>query len=374
MNRQYPEYTEPTPRGERKSSQHTMRIVLGISVIASMSFSTFLLGSGTGRAQDEPGEPAVAGRPADYSGLVGSYQVATSANPTELSLDDPVTLTVTLTAATGSAPAPGTEPRRANLRAYTKSLANDFYLQDLPDAGPQHVGVQTWSFSCRLKLKRAGVSKVPALKLSYFDPQFRKYQVAYARAIPLRVKAQAAAKVPGESAEATDVPDQTYQVVTGPALLRSEQPARWSSPASFCLLLLVPPLLCAGGYGAWRLANPQGPRLARRKRSQAAQQAVKRFRGFQTDHQVREHAAVVVDYLRQRFGLSIAEPTPAEIHASVRRASISPRVAGQLADLFHRFDALRFAPQGQFEASQLEADAQNVIMALEAEPWRSHSC
>jgi hypothetical protein len=143
-----------------------------------------------------------------------------------------------------------------------------------------------------------------------------------------------------------------------------------SSPAVLAVLLLLPPLGCAAWYAAWRRLRPDAARLARLHRSRAAQAALKRLHALGADGGA-ESGAVVADYLRQRLDLTPEEPTPAEALAQLRRAHISPPVAARVGEFFRAWDALRFAPGNARDGRQVVAEAENVILALEAESCSS---
>lgn len=63
--------------------------------------------------------------------------------------------------------------------------------------------------------------------------------------------------------------------------------------------------------------------------------------------QVEQVAAITARYLRQRFDLPAAEPTPAEVAGHLRGALPGgEKLAEQAADFFRACDAARFAPAG----------------------------
>jgi hypothetical protein len=316
----------------------------------------------------EADEPPVAGRPENFSGMVGTYQISTSASPVDLSVEDPLVLTIKIVETSGNPP-DRYMPQRDKLRVFPTALANDFYVQDLPDAKP--AGPDTWEFAYRLRPKHEAVNKVPALKLSYFDPRVNKYQVAYSRSIPLHVTPRRQVQVPPDGLIVVRAPERLYQLAVGAAVLRTERRSLGSSPAALAVLLLVPPALCAGWFVVWRRLRPDVARQARLHRSRAAQQALKQLHGLAPDQGGVESGAAVADYLRRRLDLSLAEPTPAELLTHLRRAHVSSRVASRVADFFRACDAVRFAPEAVAGHQPLAGEAEAVILALEAEPCLS---
>jgi hypothetical protein len=312
----------------------------------------------------------VAGRPESFSDLVGSYQITASASPTAVRALDPLILTVTIAETSGQAP-PAYLPRRERLRIFPKVAERDFYVQDLPERDRHLADQRIWEFVYGLKPKDPGVTKVPALKLSYFDPRVNKYQVAYSRSIALQVKPRPEAEPPAEALRVVPAPERMYALTTGPEALQPASRAWWASPVVLAVLLLVPPAGCWVWYAVWRRLHPDAAVLARLHRSRAAQHALGRLQGLGKEGAVAGGSAIVADYLRQRLDLPSAEPTPAEALAHLRRAHVSARAAARVAEFLRACDAGRFAPRPPVEGPQILADAENLILTLEAEPCLS---
>jgi hypothetical protein len=134
---------------------------------------------------------------------------------------------------------------------------------------------------------------------------------------------------------------------------------------------LAPPLLCAGWYALWRRRYPDAVRLAQQRRSRAAQLALRaiggarRLPGRQGDEVV---VAAVADYLRQRFDLPAAEPTPIEAAQALREQGATPDLIAQGEGFFRAGDEARFRPPGR-PAAKLAERATRFILAVEARPW-----
>jgi len=317
-------------------------------------------------AADLPEAPA-AGRPEDWSGLVGTYEITASARPTDLRALDPLTLTVRITETSGNVPQ-ALGPERSSLRATLRPLGRDFYMEALPDL-PQPTP-SSWEFTYRLKPRRARVQKIPALKLSYFDPQYNRYQIAYSRSVPLYVKPGVLVEPPAEG-RGGRAPDRFYELTTGPAVLRQEGGALAPSLLVLALLVLAPPSACIVWYVVWQRHHPDAARRARRQRSQAARHALRQLHRMPVDKNGAASAAVIADYLRCRLDLAAAEPTPAEILLHLRRAHVSAGVADQVGDFLRACDAMRFAPAAPAGGRQLAREAATIVLALEAEPCLS---
>jgi hypothetical protein len=306
-------------------------------------------------------EPPASGRPEDFSGLVGSYEIASRASPTELAVLEPLALTIKITP-TSKEPPPAA-PQRSDLHVFPSSLARDFYVEPLPDVAQP--GAQAWEFVYRLRPKTAAVKRIPALKLTYYDPRFGRYQVSYSQSISLNVKPPMAAEPPHEE-NGRRPPEHVYLVVTGPAVLRREE-GSVDGRTLLTFALLAPPAACALWYAVWRKLRPDERRRARLQRSRAARDALRQLQALRAASG-EQAALLVAEYLTRRLSMTVADPTPAEAWATLRRARVSPLVASKVCEFFHACDASRFAPESMRDGQNLAAQAENFIHAVEAEP------
>lgn len=309
------------------------------------------------RGQD-PAPPLTA--PEDFSHIVGRYRIEATAAPTEVRVEDALTLTVRII---GSGPVEY-QPRRDKLQILPEDFPQDFYIEPLPEKDT-HKG-EVWTFAYRLKPKRTDVKHVPALKLVYYNG--RKFQTSFTEPIPLKVSPRGTAQAPDQVKEALKPPPQFYELITGDEVLRREEPGWLFRPMFVMPMLLLPPLLCAGWYVWWRRRHPDQASVTRRARSEAAERALHDLSG-QTD--AVSIAARVTDYLRQRLDLPGAEPTPGEVRDFLWRAGVSRTLRDRFATFLAACDAARFSsPKATPQALGVESvaeDARHLIHALEAE-------
>ncbi len=322
---------------------------------------------------DDPNEPPLIGQPQHFSGAVGSYKITTSAQPTELQAEDPLTFTVRVT---GHGPA-GHQPTRPDLRhwpAFTKR----FVVEDLDQKTDAAAGV--WEFRYRLKPLNPEVTEIPAVRFIYFKPGFlpreKGYQSAYSASIRLTVKPRAAVQateVQGQE-EPNRFPDTVFELAEGPAtVLRREEPFVLPGTLTLIIALLVaPPFVCAGWYLLWRRLYPDAARLARQRRSRAAQSALRSLEQAgkaAPDGAAQQLVTVMTDYLRGRWDLASGEPTPAEIADHFRRIGCPAELAERTAGFFHSCDRVRFAPGSGLDRETLRTTAVQIILDLEGPPW-----
>ena len=120
-------------------------------------------------------------RPADFTGLVGQYSLAAEANPTEVNVGDPITLTVMVT---------GAEYLEDVL---LPPLQNQPDIQEnfkVPEEmGQGEIDGRVKVFTQTIRAKHPSVKEIPAIKLNFFNPKTEKYESAATKPIPLQVHA-----------------------------------------------------------------------------------------------------------------------------------------------------------------------------------------
>jgi hypothetical protein len=328
--------------------------------------------------EDEDDLPLV-GQPANFSGAIGYYeQPQVTAKPTELQVGNPLTFTVRITA-TAPVKRP---PKWPNLREVPE-FDQHFYIEDLPNSPRHRPEKQIWEFVYRLKPRSEETKVIPSLAFTYFHPDFLKpnhparskgYQTHYTDEIPLTVKPRDKVKPQDvqSNREPIRAPDAVYQLAEGSALLRRQDSGLLPVLLGVTLSLLIPPLLCMGGYVLWRRRHPDAARLARQRRSRAAQealQALQALRKHPGSEPTRRIAAIVAAYLHERLDWPIAEPTPAEAVSCLKHAGFSAEPARKANQFFRTCDAARFAPTSPAGGDDLLAAAEDFILTLEAESW-----
>jgi hypothetical protein len=318
------------------------------------------------RAADD--DPPVVGQPPHFNGAVGRFRVTTATDRTKLQAEDPLTYTVRITA-DGKVKQPPQRPPLADF----PDFADNFYLEDAGPPEGTHPDEQNWEFAYRLKPKNTDVKRVPAFPFVFYRPGFLPprlgYMTVYAPAIPLTVTPRGTVQsIPATKPIAG--PDAAFALADGD-VLRHGGNDRLPGWVMLVLALLVPPVGCVAWYFTWRRLYPDAARLTRRRRSRAAQEALRSLRQLDRasdpEKEARRAAGVIAAYLRHRLELPIVEPTPAEAEAHLRRHGISEKVAGQTADLLRTCAAVRFDPERP--SAELAEDARQLILALEAETW-----
>lgn len=332
------------------SGRRLNRIALPVALLS------FLLGPPL-LAQDPP----LAGRPAQFSDIVGTYTIQAAAAPTTVPVEEPIALRVTIA---GNGPAKY-RPERQRLKLFPESWARDFYIEAVPAADRVVPEAGSWEFVYRLRPRRQGITAIDGIKLvSYRPPAGNRpgrYQTAYAEPIAITVTPRPAGPAVPDDLPVRTAPASFYELPDA-AAVRAPWPTPAAPPAWLLVAALVgPPLLAILGVIGWR---GRFARSRRRPRSLAARRARQALAGAEPVW------TVLAGYLRERFDWPIAEPTPAEVRQRLRRHGVARPIAGQAAALLEACDAARFAQPSAGDAAALRHDAERLIQALEDELCR----
>lgn len=316
-------------------------------------------------------EPPVAGRPANYWGAIGSqFRVRMRAEPTRLRAEDPLILTVSITG-NGNLE----EIQRPDLRRLPR-FVGQFHIDTLAD---RHIrAAKTREFDYRLRPRTALVKEIPPLSFAYFNPKIlppeRGYQTTLAPAIPLAVQPRTEirpSRVEGTTPTA-QTPASVYQLIEGAVVMRTDPPFALPDNGALVALLVGPPAVSALWYLIWRRRHPDVVRQFRKRRSRAAQHALKALhRAQKLDAVERAHQAEVIltGYMRHRLDQLAVEPTPAEVAQQLVQAGSSAPLAEEAARFFAACDAVRFAPGLIEKPDNWTATARHLVLALEEESW-----
>ena len=317
-----------------------------------------LLWPGLALAQRAPIDPPVAGRPAGFSNIVGKYvEPRIVAEPTEVQVEEPITLRIYIT---GEGPQKY-EPKRESLRLFP-AWEDDFYVQDVREEDAVMRDKKTWLFVYRLRPKHTRIDAIDGIKLVFYNPEKsgkNKFQTERAERITIVVKPVPDTPPPVELP--LTEPDSFYRCADARSVLTKSTP-RPIAPSGVQIagFLAAIPLACLFGALAWRRYRPDEERRQQRQRSRAADRALAQL-------QAGTDAAwcTVRLYLCERFDFPVDEPTPADVAAFLKRRGFAKELTTQSLAFFQACDAVRFTTGA---SPPLTGEAARLIHALEADP------
>jgi len=288
--------------------------------------------------------------PAGFNGAVGSFTMAASAGPTNLTAGDPITLHV-----------------RISGRGALDSLA-------LPDLGgwrdfktyppttkvetTDPLGLQgTKTFEEVVVPQSADVKALPAISFSFFDPDQKSYRTLTQPPVALVVRPGAAAPTPtvvaANARAGQDAPPPTQDIVhIKPRLGMVAQIAPPLVQQPWFLALQAVPVVAWLSALLWRrraelLAN--NPRLRRRRQvAQIVRQGLVELRQQATDKKSDEFFATLFRLLQEQLGERLDLPataiTEAVIEEHLRPRGVPEANLAALHELFQTCNLARYAP------------------------------
>ena len=287
-----------------------------------------------------------AGQPPDFYGLMGRYTIQAEATPTDVSVGDPITLTVRI----------GGNPylKPVQWPDLQTVLGSDFKIPTEKASPIVENGVKV--FTQTIRANTDAVTEIPPIALPYFDAQAGAYAVARTKPIALQV---APTKVLTErDVEGTErgsvgravqalregfsanyygpevLVDQTFSPVT--ALARPGYAVLWSVPLVGFIASVV-----------FRLTTRTSPEaVARKRRRHAYPVAVQKLKAIDSADPHERHdllIAALKSYLGDRFARTAGSLTADECRDVVLGATDDAPLADRFKATISQFEAARYA-------------------------------
>ncbi|QDU49615.1 BatD family protein [Gimesia panareensis] len=208
------------------------------------------------------------GRPLDYRGAVGQYQIVTQASPVNVHAGDSITLNLGII---------GTGPMELVQAPPLSELPElkQFKVSNQPLAG--YVQDDSKVFSTTIRPRQAGITEIPAIPFSFFNPETEQFETVHSAPIAITVKkaeslaldaivgAKGTQSKTQDKAQSTAVLEPSFVNVDTPSVLTSQQPqTAWNW---WWLSVILPPVLwvvtLAARYRHWlveRMPSLRSPR------------------------------------------------------------------------------------------------------------------
>lgn len=314
-------------------------------------------------AQKTPDDPPfpVADRPVDFSNIVGKYDIKATADPTDLQVEQSITLRIQIIGEGRKE----YEPNRKYLRLLPDSWRNDFYVQEMQDKHEVIREKKTWLFVYRLKPKHTKVNWIDDIKLVYYDPDIRgkqKFVTKYANSIKITVKPKLD-KSDEMVVPLSAAPDSFFEYVeTRHVLARSPGPFSISG-LQLTWFIALPPLACLFSVIAWRRYFPDEAQRAIQYRGASAARALAQLQASGVTAW-----DVVRKFLRERLDFPIEDPTPSEVSTFLKRRGFALVLCERSRKFLQACDAVRYTSGAISESRQLRDGAAGLIQDLETDP------
>ena len=300
--------------------------------------------------------PAV-NRPPDYNGIVGRYSLSGNLDHQEVVQDEAVTLTLTISGEgnfkTLEAP-PIDFPR--GLEVFDPKVSSE------PSLGDIIGGSKTVEYI--IIPRRTGTFTIPQVRLPYFNPAAKQYEVKTTGPFTLNVlpREEAGVASPGYTRREVALLGKDIRFVKSgrPRWLRTGK--GWYTSGLFILNIATVLLLGAPWLGprARSLATAAIPGLQARRALSAAAAVVDEAHGGPAEI-YSELSRAVTRYLNRKLGRDIREYTMDDVREILAGRGVSPVHQDVLIQILERAAAARFAP---VEAGNAEADCQALKEVL----------
>lgn len=310
------------------------------------------------------------GRPADYSGLVGSFTLESTIEPQALKAGESVTLTAIVRGRGNGKRIPELKiPSLDGMKTY----ADQPLLNNESDGDGVSVSkIMKWA----LVPEKAGRYRVPALTMSYFDTAAGRYRTlktaevtlsvapgAPDRALPAPVRpAGAATPAPPQRAVAELGNDilPIHTANAGPASMLSALPGG----SVFWLLLLAPPAAFFLTFGSVVTRRHSGSLAAAWgvRRALAGFVGTCKRDGLTAD----ELLQALQDYVSRRLGLARGSLTAAEAIALLRSRNVGPETADKLHGRWRELEDAIYTGKGR-ETTGAGQEFSSLLARIEKE-------
>ncbi|MGA1393042.1 MAG: hypothetical protein ACO38W_07790, partial [Phycisphaerales bacterium] len=311
------------------------------------------------------------GRPAWFSGAVGDFSIRTRATPLEVSVGDPITLSIEVSDKAGdSAGLALLQPPKLEA---VEALMAGFRIPAGSLAGEVDGRIKT--FNQTIRPVSESITEIPAIPFSWFDPESREYRTAWSEPIPIAVKptetmslsqiVQAGGSSPRpRGAGATGEAAKEGLLASLPAtsdLLRDQAiDIDWRSVA----VVAGPPVLAIGAIvflrHRRRLLDDEG--LARASR--ARRTALRRLRGGDAD----AIAAALSGYVADRGRLPSPTITRQEVRETLEKLDADPSLVDEIDRILRSCERSRFAGD-RFDGRGLIEQSTACLARLDRLRW-----
>ena len=279
----------------------------------------------------------VQGRPADFSGAVGKFDLSAEASVAKAMTGDPITLKLKITGQ-------GNFDRVTTTGLVSSAAWKGYKPNGQFEPADSDGFAGTKIFEQSIVPTQSGSSEIPAVSFSYFDPDSRSYVTKTAGPIPVEIALGSASPgTPAAPAPATVraagvlVPDRLE--IGGASSLHPVVLAPWFLIANAVMAIATSIGLLARRWRQKRASDPQrqrsdATRAAVREAVSAMDDAIKNHNGVGFFQSARR---VVTERLAERWSLPSSQVTPDEIRARLNNRG------EKICALFRRSDEVAYS-------------------------------
>lgn len=315
------------------------------------------------------------GRPADFGGAVGQYQVTAWLDKSEAAVNEPVTLSFKVSG-TGNVQTV-LEPLWPELESF-----RSYEAKSTTSTSIENYRIQGEKTLEKLFIpKEAGQYTIPPFRLTYFDPEAGAYRTPETEPLALTVRPgvpEGPPAVPGNQQQAvTLVGRDIRHIKAAPPVLRDQGQHLYQN-GLFLSSWALSPLLVIGAvlYQRQRQRLRQDVRYARLRRAhkmarQRLARAKKLMKGQDSKAFYGEVARAITGYLADKMNVPAAGLRLEEMTRELERWGADQQTVDRLNRCWAECDLGRFAPVvgGPEAMKNLLTEAEECIVSLEGLKW-----
>lgn len=291
----------------------------------------------------------VAGKPADFNGAIGQFNMEVSINPQDVRAGEPVTVRITISGNGNfdSITAPVLD-KNPNFKYYDPQEIKRPTGQASQSSTAQHEKVYE-----QVVIPTTEVEKLPGIHLSYFDPADQKYHTMQYGPTAIRVSSSKDSKSPRQVADYRDgeksdqvLGEDIVYIKANPGKLHQAGKGLMASPV-FIGYNTALALALAGGL-VWRRKRNQETPADRRKKAIIAEtmQLLMDSEKLITERKITEFYNTVYqavqNYLKEYYQIAITGISDYEAD-HLLKAGLSAGFLNEIKDFYRQIDEKRFA-------------------------------
>jgi hypothetical protein len=311
------------------------------------------------------------GKPEGFSGLVGSFVIASELTPTKIRAGESATLTVQVSGRGNVNRIPDLKmPSLDHVKIYADrpvfTTARD--LRGL--AGSK---IMKWAVVPEVP----GDYQIPPLSVSFFDPKAGEYRI-------IQSPGHALAVIPGKGKmlmveeggdrqngsqrpEKEEIQEIGHDILPLHRSVRDIGTRSWTRNGGLFLwaVLLLPAFFYVSTFVGLRVKQRSIQTLPAQRAKQAAKRLIRQCRQI-GDDDLKRLSAAVREYVNDRFGLVLASLTPEDAVGILTSKGVSPETAGNLRDALQAIEDVIYAGKDQDRGS-ISREIPGVVREIERE-------
>jgi hypothetical protein len=305
-------------------------------------------------------------RPKDFSGIVGDISITAEAEPREVAVLEPITLTVSLSGG------PYLEHFELPDIGELDGFKNEFKLTGgTATAAKSNTGR---SVTLSVRPLHPEINAVPPITISYFDPEQERYRRVSSKPIPITVRQEQVMtledlegdRTDEASDEASEIGEQLLDTnYTGPAALRNNSFRVTSYPLHLIFIILGPAAAVVSLFFYQRGKNNRTANMNGVKGTRMDELREKIHNGhFASCGKLYE---TLISYFCRELSLPPSSSTPDEITAALREKGYSHSTVGNIEKIFNRIQKIRYtgAPEGEAKTEAVNDCYNRTIECLD---------